>query len=68
MIFQDVEEGVNGYLCEAKNSKCLYDSINNFIRLNEAERTEMGIKSREKMVREFDKKRVVNRTLKEIFS
>ncbi|WP_426350928.1 glycosyltransferase family 4 protein [Alloiococcus sp. CFN-8] len=63
-----VEEGINGYLCEAKNSKSLYETIEAFIKLNKDKHAEMGIKSREKMIRDFDKKRVVSRTLKEIFS
>ena len=63
-----VEEGINGYLCEAKNSRSLYETIEAFIKLNEADHAEMGIKSREKMIRDFDKNRVVSRTLKEIFS
>jgi glycosyltransferase involved in cell wall biosynthesis len=54
-----VENGVNGYLCEAKNEEALAAQMQKMIKLTPGERTEMGKAGREKVRQEFDEK-VVN--------
>jgi glycosyltransferase involved in cell wall biosynthesis len=54
-----VEDGVNGLLCRVKDGKDLADKMEQMMRLPAAERTMMGQKGREKMIREFDKKKVI---------
>lgn len=61
-----VEDGKNGYLCEAKNVDSLLNAIQKFLKLNSDERCEMGKKSRERMELMFDKKKVVNQTIEKI--
>ncbi len=54
-----VEDGVNGLLCKVKDGKDLASKMIQMMKLNAEERNTMGIKGREKMIREFDKKIVV---------
>jgi len=64
-----VNNGVNGYLCEVKNSQDLADKMEMMINLSEEERKNMGKAGREKIVKEFDEKIVINKylqTIKEI--
>lgn len=58
-----VEEGVNGFLCERKNVKSLYDSLGNFIKLSWKEKCDMGLNSHKRMERKFDKYEVVKKTV-----
>ena len=59
-----VEAGVSGMLCETKNADSLYDAMKTFLSLGHEERTAMGQAGRRHMVEAFDKKKIVNETLK----
>jgi len=59
-----VDDGINGYLCEVKNSVDLAAKIEKMINLSEKERTKMGQAGREKIVKEFDEKIVIDKYLK----
>ena len=54
-----VDENINGYKCEIKDSKCLYLSMVKFLELSDKERYIMGQQGRVKIEREFDEKIVL---------
>jgi len=54
-----VENGVNGLLCKVKDGKDLAEKMKQMMNIPMAEREVMGKKGREKMIREFDKKLVI---------
>jgi galacturonosyltransferase len=56
-----VEDGVTGFLCEKQDALSLTGAIEKFLKLDHSQRTEMGRKGREKMIREFDRKLVVGK-------
>jgi len=62
-----VENGVSGYLCEPKNAEDLYEKIKQFIHLSTEEKKNMGLAGRKRMEDIFDKKKVVEKTVSEIF-
>ena len=53
-----VDAGINGFLCEAKNSRSLTEVMEKFLVLTESERLEMGRAGRVKMREEFSLKKV----------
>jgi glycosyltransferase involved in cell wall biosynthesis len=57
-----VNNGENGYLIKAKDSKDLYEKIKMFIKLSNNEKKTMGKKSREFIEEKFDKNKVVKKT------
>jgi glycosyltransferase involved in cell wall biosynthesis len=61
-----VEDGVNGLLCKVKDGKDLAEKMKQMMRISESEREAMGKKGREKMIREFDKKIVIQKYLEAI--
>jgi glycosyltransferase involved in cell wall biosynthesis len=61
-----VEDGVNGLLCKVKNGKDLADKMKQMMKLSLEQRNEMGKKGREKMIREFDKKIVIQKYMEAI--
>ena len=61
-----VEDGLNGYLCEVKNSKDLAVKMEIMFNLSKSERIIMGKAGRRKIVKEFDEKIVINKYLKAI--
>jgi glycosyltransferase involved in cell wall biosynthesis len=61
-----VDDGVNGYLCEVKNSQDLAQKLKKMLNLSEEERQIMGKRGREKMIREFDEQIVFDRYLRSI--
>lgn len=61
-----VDDGKSGFLCKVRNSESLIDATERFIALSQAERREMGFQGRNKMVKEFDRKIVVNRYVEAI--
>lgn len=64
-----VEEELNGYKCEIKNSECLHQAMMKFINLSNEEKIKMSNNSRIKMEKEFDENIVLNKyiqTIKEI--
>jgi len=56
-----VNDGVNGLLCKVKDAKDLADKMIKMINLKEEERIKMGKAGREKVVREFDEKILINK-------
>ena len=54
-----VEEGVNGLLCKVKDGQDLSEKMKQMMNIPAAERETMGKRGREKMIREFDKKMVI---------
>lgn len=61
-----VEDGVTGFLCERKDSGSLYAAMKRFCALSMEERRAMGLAGRKRMEAVFDKKRVVEETIKRL--
>lgn len=59
-----VEDGTSGYLCEARNCESLYNAMKKMAYLNVDERRTMGLAGRRLMEESFDKKRVVEETVR----
>jgi len=55
-----VEDGVTGYLCRVRDPKDLADKMRKMFYLSDQERIEMGKRGRQKVIREFDRKVVIN--------
>ena len=62
-----VTDGESGYLCKVKDKDDLYDKINKFYELSYEAKKEMGLKSNKHISDVFDKKKVVDITVKKIF-
>lgn len=58
-----VEEGINGFCCEKQNKESLYQTMIHFIELSWKEKKNMGLSSRKKMLKYFDKTKVVDDTI-----
>ncbi|MEO8721665.1 MAG: glycosyltransferase family 4 protein [Ginsengibacter sp.] len=54
-----VEDRVTGFLCNVKDSHDLAEKLEEMLLLSEEERKQMGIKARQKMIKEFDKEIVL---------
>ncbi len=61
-----VDDGRSGMLCRVKNTDSLYKAMKRFTELSRAKREMIGRAGREKMEREFDKKKVVEETVEVI--
>lgn len=61
-----VDDTINGYIVEQQNSQDLIDQIEKFIALDYEIKKKMGLASREKVEKEFDKKIVIKAYLDEI--
>ena len=61
-----VDNNINGFLCEARNSKDLADKMEMMINLSDDERKIMGQAGRKKIVKEFDEKIVIDKYLDSI--
>lgn len=59
-----VLENVSGLLCEPKNADSLYEAMKRFLSLSPEERSAMGRAGRKHMEEVFDKKKVVEQTIK----
>lgn len=59
-----VIEGISGLLCEPKNVDSLYTAMKQMVRLSVEERRTMGLFGRKHMEDVFDKKKVVEETMK----
>lgn len=59
-----VVEGESGILCEAKSADSLYAAMERFLKLPLETRREMGLAGRQHMEAVFDKKQVVEQTVK----
>lgn len=60
---ETVDDGINGYLCGVRSTSSLVECLERMINHTHQERIEMGIKSREKIEREFDEKIVIKKYL-----
>lgn len=65
-VREGIEDGVTGYIFKTKDVESLVSAIEKFILLNYEEKKQMGIRAHEKMVREFDRKIVVESYMREI--
>ena len=61
-----VDDGVNGYIVNEKDSADLIDKLELFLRQTPEQMEAMGIRGREKVEREFDRNIVIEKYLKEI--
>ena len=61
-----VEDGVTGFLCEKQNADDLYKVMKKFTELSFDERKLMGLAGRKRMEEIFDKKKVVEDTIKNL--
>lgn len=63
---ETVNDGVTGYLVEARSSKSLIEAVERFIALPYNQKVLMGEEARKKVEREFDRQIVIDAYLKEI--
>ena len=61
-----VDDGINGFLCEPRSTDDLKAKMEQMLLLPEAERLQMGLKGREKMLNQFDEKIVIDIYVKAI--
>lgn len=61
-----VEHNVNGFLCEAANSKDLTQKIENFLSLSPIKMKNMGDAGRLKMEKEFSVEIVINKYIQKL--
>lgn len=54
-----IDHNITGFLCKVKDSADLADQMERMFRLSADERADMALKARQKVIREFDKKIVV---------
>lgn len=63
-----VDEGYSGYLLNVCDCDDLFMKIEKFINLDYSEKLAMGINSRNKMLKQFDRKEVIEKTLVHLFN
>jgi glycosyltransferase involved in cell wall biosynthesis len=56
-----VDDGINGYLCEVRNSQDLAEKMEIMLCLSRDERRSMGVAGRIKMINEFNEKIVIDK-------
>lgn len=61
-----VDDGVNGFVVNMKDSHDLIEKVEKFLSLSNEERKNMGLAGRAKVEREFDRQIVINKYLAEI--
>lgn len=61
-----VEDGVNGYMIPERNTEELVKAIERFIKLDNNEKMDMGLKGRKKVEKEFNREIVINAYMQEI--
>lgn len=61
-----VEDGVTGFLCEKQNAESLYEAMKGFCELTFEERQNMGRAGRKRMEAVFDKRKVVEETIRHL--
>ena len=61
-----VEDGVSRYLCEKQNADDLYRVMKQFTKLSYNQRKAMGLAGRKHMEEVFDKKKVVEDTIRHL--
>lgn len=62
-----VVDGFSGFLCEKQNVQSLYDAMLHFVKLSYIEKRQMGLRSRKHIEETFDKSKVVDMTIKNLF-
>lgn len=63
-----VDDGINGYMIPQRDTKKLIEAVDRFLCLSNQEREAMGRAAREKVERQFDRRIVVDRYIKELES
>jgi len=63
---QVVEDGATGFLVKVRDATDLAEKMERMIRLTEGERVAMGLRGREKMIREFDERIVIRAYLQAV--
>lgn len=63
---ESVIDGVSGFLVERKNANNLYECMKRFCSIPQNEKKQMGINGRKHIERNFDKFKVVNKTIEAI--
>ena len=61
-----VKDGWNGFLCKVKDAKDLADKMEKMVNLTKEERIKMGKRGREKIIKEFDEKIVIEKYIEVI--
>ena len=61
-----VDNGVNGYVVEEKNSQDLIEKIEMFLAKSLEERKQMGLAARRKVEKEFNRQIVIDRYMEEL--
>ena len=61
-----VDDGINGYIVEEKNTNALREATERFIHLSRDQRIQMGMAGRKKVEKEYSRDIVVNSYLKAI--
>lgn len=61
-----VDEGINGFIVQQKNSQDLIEKVEKFLALSWEERRDMGLAGRAKVEKQFDREIVVRKYLDEI--
>lgn len=61
-----VEDGKTGFLCHVRDAKDLADKLEKMLHLSDEEREKMGELGRQKMIKEYDEKIVIDRYLSTI--
>ena len=62
-----IDDGVNGFIVEQKNSADLIKKLEQFIQLPYQQKKEMGLAGRAKVEKEFDRRIVVEMYVKEVY-
>lgn len=61
-----VDDGIDGFIVQEKNSKDLINKIILFLSKDVSERKQMGLNARTKVEKEFDRKEVINKYMMEL--
>ena len=61
-----IDDGVNGYMVPQKNAEKLIEAVENFLKLSNEERKNMGLAGRRKVEKQFDRQIVVEAYRREI--
>lgn len=58
-----VDDGINGFLCQPKNTTDLIQKLTNFVTLPPSERASMGLAGRRKVLEQFDEEIIIKHYL-----
>lgn len=61
-----VDDGINGFIVEEKNSNDLIKKVEKFINLSNEEKKQMGLAGRKKVEKEFDRNIVIDAYMREL--